>query len=96
MLKEPSFSVRLSQLDRMLLESSPFYRIDLLRVVMSFRSLGGDDLKTLEEYADAADGKIERWLLVPSSMTLAVLAFTIDRAFGLIPTGRAGVPHLPG
>ena len=42
----------------MLLESSPFYRIDLLRVVMSFRSLGGDDLKTLEEYADAADGKI--------------------------------------
>ena len=95
MQKEPSFSVKLSQLDRMLLESSPFYRIDLLRVVMSFRSLGSSDLKTLEEYADAADGKIERWLLVPSSMTLAVLAFTIDRAFGLIPTPSSSCFVLP-
>ena len=93
--REPSFDLRLSQLDRILLDSNPFYRIDILRVTMTFRSLGRDELRNLEEYADASEGRIERWLLVPSSMPLSVLAYAIDRAFGLVPTPSTSCFILP-
>lgn len=86
MSREPIFNIRLSQLDKILLDSSPFFRIDVLRVVMTFRTLDHDMLSSLAEYADAEDGRIERWLMVPSSMPLSVLGYVIDRAFGLIPS----------
>ena len=86
MIREPVFNIRLSQLDKVLLDSSPFFRIDVLRVVMAFRTLDHDTLSSLAEYADAQGGRIERWLMVPSSMPLSVLAYVIDRAFGLVPS----------
>ena len=95
MQKEPSFTVKLSQLDRILLDSSPFYHIDLVRVSMHFSTLGDKELRDLEEYADASDGMIERWLLLPSSMPLSVLSFVIDRAFGLVPTPSSSCFLLP-
>ena len=53
---------------------------------MAFRTLDHDMLSSLAEYADAQGGRIERWLMVPSSMPLSVLGYVIDRAFGLIPS----------
>ena len=86
MIREPVFNIRLSQLDKVLLDSNPFFRIEVLRVVMTFRTLDDDTLSSLAEYADADGGRIERWIMVPSTMPLSVLGYVIDRAFGLIPS----------
>ena len=86
-MKEPSFTLKLSQLDKFLRNCDPFFRIIPLRVTMSFSKLSADKLRFLEEYADVREGQVERWLLVPSSMPLAVLGYTISRAFGIIPAG---------
>ena len=95
MLKEPVFNIRLSQLDKILLNSSPFFRMDVLRVTMAFRTLDSGALADLEEYADATGGVMERWLLVPSSMPLSVLGHVIDRAFGLLPSPDSSAFFLP-
>lgn len=95
MQKEPSFTLRLSELDKVLMRSNPFFRIIPLRIVMEFRSMSPEQLRDLREYADADDGRIERWILVPSAMPLSVLGYTIDRAFGLIPSPQSSSFLLP-
>ena len=95
MQKEPTFTLRLSELDKVLMGSNPYFRIIPLRITMEFRSLSADQLRDMREYADAEDGRIERWVLVPSAMPLSVLAYTIDRAFGLIPSPQSSSFLLP-
>ena len=95
MQKEPTFTLRLSELDRVLMGSHPFFRIIPLKVTMEFREMTADQLRNLREYADAEDGRIERWILVPSAMPLSVLAYTIDRAFGLLPSPQSSSFFLP-
>ena len=86
-MKEPEFNLKLSQLDKLLLNVEPFFRILPLRVTMSFKTLSPDKLRLLEDYADVVEGKVERWLLIPSTMPLAVLGYTVCRAFGIMPSG---------
>ena len=86
-MKEPVFSLKLSELNKILLDSDLGFKVISLKVEMPFHSLSKEKLKLLEEYADVVDGKVVRWILVPSMMPLNVLAYTISRAFGLMPMG---------
>ncbi len=95
MVKDPEFHIRLTDLDSALLESNPDFRMDILRVVMTFKLLSDQQLEDMREYADADSGKIERWLIVPSTMPLSVLGVTIDKAFGLIPSLQSSFFSLP-
>lgn len=95
MQKEPTFTLRLSELDRIIMESHPFFRVIPLKITMEFQKMTTDQLRNLREYADAEEGRIERWILVPSAMPLSVLAYTIDRAFGLIPSPQSSSFFLP-
>ena len=84
---EPEFTFKLSGLDKLLLDKDPFFKIIPLKVSLSFRTLSRDKLGFLEEYADMEGGRAERWILVPSSMSLGVLGYVICRAFGVMPPG---------
>ena len=88
MQKEPTFTLRLSELDRIIMESHPFFRVIPLKITMEFQKMTTDQLRNLREYADAEEGRIERWILVPSAMPLSVLAYTaLKRAGALLFIG---------
>ena len=55
MQKEPTFTLRLSELDRIIMESHPFFRVIPLKITMEFQKMTTDQLRNLREYADAED-----------------------------------------
>ena len=75
----------LALIDKYCLSSSPLYDVVPLKVTYTFTELDENELKDLEEFANIEGGKIERWLLVPDCISLGVLGFVIQRAFGLTP-----------
>ncbi|MDY5931561.1 MAG: hypothetical protein SPJ34_05980 [Candidatus Ornithospirochaeta sp.] len=83
--KDIRFGLSLKEINRKLLSANPFGKLIPLKIVCSFGNMPEHELEILREYANAEDGRIERWLLVPSSMTLLGLGLAIDKAFGLNP-----------
>ncbi|MGN1164061.1 MAG: hypothetical protein ACI4S4_04540, partial [Candidatus Ornithospirochaeta sp.] len=83
--KAPELNITLREIDKLFLDASPLMRIVPLKIRMAFFDMKSEELKNLEEYANADDGCLERWILVPDSIPLAVLGLVINRAFGLPP-----------
>ena len=83
--KAPDLNISLRDIDKLFLDASPLVRIVPLKIRMAFFDMKSEELKNLEEYANAEDGCLERWILVPDSIPLGALGLVIDRAFGLQP-----------
>ena len=83
--KAPELNISLREIEKLFLDASPLMRIVPLKIRMAFFDMKSEELKNLEEYANASDGCIERWLLVPDTIPLATLGLVINRAFGLAP-----------
>ncbi|MBQ0070272.1 MAG: hypothetical protein KBS81_00195, partial [Spirochaetales bacterium] len=91
MAKSPEVKIQLKKLEDILLKSSPIAEIIPLKVKVSFSSLPENEVKDLEEFANAEGGSIERWLLVPDSIPLGSLSYVIEKAFGLLPDPASNV-----
>ncbi len=79
----------LKDIDKRLLAANSFFDIIPLRVSMKL-DLPKPQMQFLRDNADAEDGMIERWLLVPSTMPLCLLSATILIAFGAYPSPGEG------
>ncbi len=85
MMKNESQSLSLDLIDKYCLKNNPLFNVVPIKATYHFKDLDSNELKDLEEFANIENGTIERWLLVPDCMSLGVLGFTIQRAFGLTP-----------
>ncbi len=85
MKKESRNNLDLDLIDRYCLNTNPLFNVVPIKATFRFSQLDSNELGDLEEFANIEGGVIERWLLVPDCMSLGVLGFTIQRAFGLTP-----------
>lgn len=83
--KNPSFNLSLKQIDKYLLKSSPVFDSVVMRARVHLDELNEEEKKDLEYLANIEGGTIERWLIVPDTISLGVLRFVIERAFGIVP-----------
>ncbi|MBQ0072504.1 MAG: hypothetical protein KBS81_11740, partial [Spirochaetales bacterium] len=91
MAKSPEVTIELKKLEDILLKSSPVAEIIPIRIKVSFPDLPEGAVKDLEEFANVEDGSLERWLLVPDSISLGALGFVVEKAFGLLPDPASDV-----
>lgn len=79
--KEEHMDLKL--IDKYCLSMNPLYDCMLLKATYTFRDLGENEMRDLEEFANVEDGKIERWLIVPDCTPIGTLAIATAHSFGL-------------
>lgn len=83
--KKRKLDLDLSLIDKYCTSSNPVFNVIPLRLTYDFCDLDEHQKKELEEYANIEDGHVERWILVPDTVSLGTLAYIAMRAFGLPP-----------
>lgn len=84
-MKKEKSNPDLDLIDRYCLNMNPLFNVVPIKATFRFSQLDSNELGDLEEFANVENGRIERWLLVPDCISLGVLGFTVQRAFGLTP-----------
>lgn len=81
--KKKKLDLDLALIDKYCTSSNPVYDIIPLKLSFDFMSLDEHEKEDLREYANIENGHIERWILVPDTVSLGALSYIICRAFGL-------------
>ncbi len=81
--KKKKLDLDLALVDKYCTSSNPVYNVIPLKLSCDLTTLDEHQLEDLKEYANIEDGHVERWILVPDTVSLGALSYIVCRAFGL-------------